>query len=87
MLLEICMQIHSVVFALSQQIYKQKYTKAVHLLRADNKVFVTYLTQGGGGLALILSPCLRPWVTVVLNFSLKYEAIASSQPTHALLYQ
>jgi len=49
MLLEICMQIHSVVFALSQQIYKQKYTKAVHLLRADNKVFVTYLTQGGEG--------------------------------------
>ena len=38
MFLEICMQIHSVVFALSQQINKQKYAKTVNLPYAGNKV-------------------------------------------------
>jgi len=32
MLLEICMQIYSVVFALSRQINKQKYAKTLNLL-------------------------------------------------------
>jgi len=41
------MQIHSVVFALSRKINKQMYTKTNNLLCADNKVFVTYQTQGG----------------------------------------
>ena len=46
MFLEICMQIHSVVFALCRQINKQKYTKTINLLWVGNKIFVTYQTQG-----------------------------------------
>jgi len=46
MLLEICMQIPSVVFALSRQINKQKYAKTINLLCAGNKVFVKYQAQG-----------------------------------------
>jgi len=48
MFLEICMQIHFVVFALSRQISltSKKYAKAVNLLCAGNKVFVTYQIQG-----------------------------------------
>jgi len=38
------MQIHSVVFAVNQQINKQMYTKTINLLCADNEVFVKYLT-------------------------------------------
>jgi len=45
---EICMQIISVVFALSQQIYKQQYAKTINLLCAGNKVLVKYQAQGGG---------------------------------------
>jgi len=42
MFLEICIQIHSVVFALSRQINKQKVCeKTINLLCADNKVFVS----------------------------------------------
>jgi len=39
MFLEICMQICSVVFALSRQINKQKYAKTINLLCEGNKVF------------------------------------------------
>jgi len=39
MFLEICMQIYSMVFALSQQINKQKYAKTINPLYAGNKVF------------------------------------------------
>jgi len=46
MFLEICVQIHSVVFALSRQINKQKYAKTINLLCAVNNIFVTYRTQG-----------------------------------------
>ena len=46
MFLEICMQIHSVVFALSRQINEQKYAKTIHPLCAGNKVFVEYQAQG-----------------------------------------
>ena len=49
MFFEICMQIHSVVFALSRQINKLKYTKTINFLFAGNKLFVTYQTQGGWG--------------------------------------
>jgi len=42
MFFEICMQIHSVVFALSRQINKQKVRKKFELLCAGNKVFVKY---------------------------------------------
>ena len=38
MFLEICMQIHSVLFALRRQINKQKYAKTINLLCAGNKV-------------------------------------------------
>jgi len=41
------MQIHSVVFALSRQIKKQKVCEN-NLLCADNKVFVKHQAQGGG---------------------------------------
>jgi len=47
MFLEICMQIHSVVFALSRQINNQKYAKTNYLLWAGNKVFMKYQAQGG----------------------------------------
>ena len=47
MFLEICMQIHSVVFALSRQISNQKCVKTLNLLCAGNKVFVKYQGQGG----------------------------------------
>jgi len=47
MFLEICMQIYSVAFALSQQI-KQKHAKTINLLCAGNKVFVKCQAQGGG---------------------------------------
>jgi len=47
MLLEICIQIHSVVFALNRQINKQKYAKTINLLCAGNTIFVTYQTQEG----------------------------------------
>jgi len=46
MFLEICIQIHSVVFALSRQINKQKYAKTINLLCAGNKFFVKYQPQG-----------------------------------------
>jgi len=46
MFLKICMQIHSVVFAISRQINK-KYAKAISLFCAGNKVFVKYQAQGG----------------------------------------
>ena len=48
MFLEICMQVYSMVFALSRQINKQKYVKIVNLICAGNKVFVKYQAQGGG---------------------------------------
>jgi len=38
MFLEICMQIHSVVFALSRQINKQKYAKTINFVFAGNKI-------------------------------------------------
>jgi len=40
MFFEIFMQIHSMVFALSQQINKQKVCGTVNLLWAGNKIFV-----------------------------------------------
>jgi len=55
------MQVHSVVFALSRQINKQKYAKTinlVYLLCAGNKVFVIYQAQGE---VLTPTPCVRPW--------------------------
>ena len=48
MFLEICMQIHSVVFALIRQINKQKYAKMINLLCTSNKVFVKYQARGEG---------------------------------------
>jgi len=47
MFLEICMQTHTLLFALSRQISKQKYAKTINLLCAGNKVFVKYQAQGG----------------------------------------
>ena len=45
MFLEICMQIHTLLFALSWQINKQKYAKTINLLCAGSKVFVKYQAQ------------------------------------------
>jgi len=53
MFLEICMQIHSVIFALRRQINKQKYAKTINLLYAGNKLFVKFQAEGG---VLIPSP-------------------------------
>jgi len=41
------MQIYSVVFALSRQIIKQKYAKAMNLFCEGNEVFVKHQAQGG----------------------------------------
>ena len=60
MFLEICMQIHSLFFALSRQINKQKYAKTMNLLCEDNKVFVKYQAQGKGGF-IHPPPCVLPW--------------------------
>jgi len=46
MFLENCIQIHSVIFALSRQIDQKKYAKIINRLYAGNKVFVAYQTQG-----------------------------------------
>jgi len=47
MFLEICGQIHTLLFALSRQINKQKYAKTFNLICANIKVFVKYQAQGG----------------------------------------
>ena len=47
MLVEICMQIYFVVFALSPQIDKKKHAKTFNFLCAGNKDFVKYQAQGG----------------------------------------
>jgi len=60
MFLEICMRIHSVVFALSRQINKQKVCEN-NLLCKVNKVFVKYQAQGGG-VNTRTPPCVRPWI-------------------------
>jgi len=46
MILEICMQIHSMVFALSRQFTSKNYAKTVNPFCAGNKVFVKYQAQG-----------------------------------------
>ena len=45
MILEICMQIYSVIFALSRQINNQKYAKTFNFLCAGNKDFVKHQAQ------------------------------------------
>jgi len=45
MFLEICMQIHTLLFVLSRQINKQKYAKTLILLCAGNKDFAKYQAQ------------------------------------------
>jgi len=55
MFLEICMQIHSVVFSLIRQINKKMYMKTINFLCAYNKVFVAYQTQRG-----VSTPTGRP---------------------------
>ena len=48
MLLKICMQIHSVVFALSRQINKQNYAKTINLLAKVVKFLYNIKLKGGG---------------------------------------
>jgi len=62
MFLETCMQIHSVVFALSRHINKKKDAKTSNLLYAGNKDFVKYQAQGEE--INPNPPCLRPCVVV-----------------------
>jgi len=59
MFLEICMQIHTLLFALSRQINKQKYAKTSNHFCAGNKVFVKYQAKGGGLIQPL--PRVRPW--------------------------
>jgi len=47
MFLEICMQIHSVVFGLSRQINKKKYAETINRFCQGNNVFVKYQLMGG----------------------------------------
>jgi len=60
MLIEICMQIYSVVFALSRQINKQKVCENTSSPCEGNKVFVKYQAQGGGNPNLPLRTPLQP---------------------------
>jgi len=63
MFVETCMQSHSLAFALSRQINKQKVWKTINLLCAGNKVSVKYQAQGGR-----LTPipyCVRPCVQYI----------------------
>jgi len=64
MFLEICMQIYSMVFALSRQINKQKYAKTVNLLCAGNELFVKYQAEGG----VNPNPPLRTPLPPIENF-------------------
>jgi len=61
MFLEICMQIYSMVFALSRQINKQKYAKTVNLLCAGNELFVKYQAEGGVNPNPSLAYALAPY--------------------------
>jgi len=64
MFVEIFMQIHSVIFALSRQINKQKVCENNKILCARNKVFIKYQAQGGSN----PNPPLRtPLITSDLN--------------------
>jgi len=63
MFLEICMQIHSVVFTLSQQINKQKVYETINLLCAGIKFFVKYPADGG-----VLAPTYPPWIRPCCHF-------------------
>jgi len=47
MFLEICTQIHSVVFALNRQINKQTCAKTINLLCKGNTIFVNIKLKGG----------------------------------------
>ena len=79
MFLEICMQSHSVVFALSRHINKKKYAKTINLLCAGNNVFVKYQAQGG-----VLPknpPCVRPWSWRAINYPL-YDGIHGKRRLH-----
>jgi len=64
MFLEICMQIHSVVFALSREINKQKVCENNNLF--VHKVFVKYQAQGGvfNPNPPLRSPCVEPFFLV-----------------------
>jgi len=64
MFLEICMQIHSVVFALSRQINEQKYVKTIYLC-ASNTFFVTCQTQEGDSRP---TPLRTPLVVTAVSF-------------------
>jgi len=61
--LEYCMQIHSVVFALSRQINKpkvKKYAKTINLICAGNKIFITYQTWWGFNPTPLRTPLISP---------------------------
>jgi len=61
MFLEICMQIHSVVFALSRSINKLKVCKTINRLCAGNAIFGKYQLKG------VLTP--TPLRTPVIMYS------------------
>jgi len=63
MFLEICMQIHSVIFVLSRQINKQKYATAVNLL-CEGKTFLQNIKLKGRGLTPSPLSCVRPWLSI-----------------------
>ena len=72
MFLETCMQIHSVIFALSRQINKKMHAKTINLLCVGNNIFVTYqIHRGVLILTPILLPYVRPWTLGLLKNSCK----------------
>ena len=60
MFLEICMQIYSVVFALSRQTNKQKTLRKQLISFAQVITFCKISCSSGGGLTPT-TPCVRPW--------------------------
>jgi len=64
MFLEICMQIHTLLFALSRQINKQKYAQTLNLLCAGNKFLQNIKLKG---VFLIHPPFLRMPLALNIN--------------------
>jgi len=76
MFLEICMQIHSVVFALRRQINKQNVCEN-NLLCASNNVFVKYQAQGGGLTPTPLAHAIAEYKLSALQVSISEEIQAT----------
>jgi len=75
MFLEICMQIHSVVFAINPQINKQKVRE--NNLRAGNKVFVK--NQAKGGWLTPIPPLRTPLLSLVSKCTSRIDQLVEGK--------